>query len=67
MDPVLEGILTDLNKVTDFSEMIKLQGKHKLAEKAADVADAEDGQGDDSEKSTEPAVDKEAKAQKVVN
>jgi len=25
LDPVLEGILSDLNRVTDFSNLIKLQ------------------------------------------
>jgi len=29
LDPVLEGILSDLNKVTDFSTLIKLQKVHK--------------------------------------
>lgn len=29
LDPVLEGILSDLNRVTDFSNLIKLQKVHK--------------------------------------
>lgn len=33
LDPVLEGILSDLNKVTDFSNLIKLQKAHKTKQK----------------------------------
>lgn len=34
LDPVLEGILGDLNRVTDFSNMIKLQSDRKASSAA---------------------------------
>jgi hypothetical protein len=38
LDPVLEGILSDLNKVTDFSTLIKLQKAHKTQQKEIEAA-----------------------------
>ena len=53
LDPVLEGILKDLNRVTDFSEMIKLQKKQA----AAAVSDSEESD-DDAKKPVEKLVKK---------
>lgn len=50
LDPVLEGILSDLNKVTDFSNMIKLQGR-RTASVAAQQEEEEDAEGADDEDS----------------
>ena len=42
MDPVLEGILSDLNRVTDFSQLIKLQKTAKSSEPEEDEKADED-------------------------
>ena len=41
MDPVLEGILSDLNRVTDFSQLVKLQHKPRLAESEEETPEEE--------------------------
>ena len=40
LDPVLEGILSDLNRVTDFTQLVKLQQAGKAA--AADEEEQAD-------------------------
>ena len=42
LDPVLEGILSDLNRVTDFSQLIKLQKSAKSSKKEEEEAADED-------------------------
>ena len=41
MDPVLEGILSDLNRVTDFSQLVKLQHAKKATESEEETPDEE--------------------------
>lgn len=45
LDPVLEGILGDLNRVTDFSNMIKMQ-KERKANSAAQQEQEEEEEVD---------------------
>lgn len=39
LDPVLEGILSDLNRVTDYSNLVKLQKSARGVEVADDDED----------------------------
>ena len=64
LDPVLEGILSDLNKVTDFSTLLKLQDEHKSKLAEQDTKDDDEASSDESQPDSSAAkvVNKAAKS-----
>jgi len=64
LDPVLEGIVTDLNKVTDYSGMIKLQGgKVEEPPKPEEPAEKEEGEEQKETEDAQPEAKADDKAE----